>query len=90
MAVRETGPQTKTDAQSSSTYVLYIVRPPATFEASRRDQVGAIANHQPTGLMRFIQSNEENNKPAVSGRALRLFVYRHPDETIVPTDNHGM
>jgi hypothetical protein len=47
MAVRETGPWTETDAQRGSTYVLYIIRPPATFEASRRYQVDAIAKHQP-------------------------------------------
>jgi hypothetical protein len=47
MAVRETGPRTEIDSQRGSTYVLYIIRPPATFEASRRYQVDAIAKHQP-------------------------------------------
>jgi hypothetical protein len=50
MAVRETGPWTETDAQRGSTYVLYIIRPPATFEASRRYQFGAIAKGSTHGL----------------------------------------
>jgi hypothetical protein len=87
MAVRETGPQTKIDAQRGCTYVLYIIRSPATSEASRRYQVGAIAKHQLKGLLRFIQSNEEKSR-LCRDLPSRLFVYHHPNETIVPTDNH--
>jgi hypothetical protein len=70
---------------------------------SRRYQVRAVAEHQRTGLLRFIQSNEEK-EPAVSRRALATIgvsVSRQNncslqddddvvDDDDVTTDNNGL